>query len=52
MGLHFATVWEAVSDLIPSRKALVCGASTRSWREFDERAARIAHLLHAHGGGL
>ena len=51
MELHFATVWEAVSDLIPSRRALICGASTRTWREFDERAARIAHLLHAHGVG-
>ena len=52
MELHFASVWETISDLIPDRPALICGDSTRSWREYDDRAARIASLLHAHGIGL
>lgn len=51
MELHFASVWETISDLIPDRPALICGDSTRSWREYDDRAARIASLLHAHGIG-
>ena len=51
MELHFASVWETISDLIPDRPALICGDSTRNWREYDDRAARIASLLHAHGIG-
>ena len=51
MELHFASVWETISDLIPDRPALICGDTTRSWREYDDRAARIASLLHAHGIG-
>ena len=51
MALHFASVWETIADLIPERNALVCGNSTRTWREYDDRAARIAALLDAHGIG-
>ena len=51
MELHFASVWETISDLIPDRPALICGDATRSWREYDDRAARIASLLHAQGIG-
>ena len=51
MELHFASVWEAVSDLVPHRPALICGNTTRTWREYDNRAARIAALLDAHGIG-
>ena len=42
MDLHFAAVWETISDVVPDREALVCGNVRRSWREYDERAARIA----------
>ena len=52
MGLHFATVWETIADLIADQKALICGAQERTWREYDERAARIAGLLHQHGLGV
>ena len=51
MELHFASVWEAVSDIVPNRPALICGNTTRTWREYDDRAARIAALLDAHGIG-
>ena len=52
MALHFATVWETIADLIPERRALVCGAAERTWRDYDERAARIAGLLQQHGLGV
>ena len=51
MELHFASVWETISDLIPERRALICGDAERTWREYDDRAARIAALLDAHGIG-
>lgn len=51
MDLHFASVWETIADLIPRRPALICGDATRTWGEYDERAARIAGLLRAHGIG-
>ena len=49
MDLHFASVWEAISDVVPDREALVCGDARRSWREYDERAARIAGFLSSRG---
>ena len=51
MELHFATVWEEIADLNPDGTALVCGDSTRTWREYDDRAARLAQLLIEHGVG-
>src|SRR4051794_40100495 len=49
--LHPATLWEAISDAVPDRLALAQGATRRSWREFDERAARLAGTLATHGLG-
>ena len=49
MDLHFASVWEAISDVVPDRDALVCGDVRRSWREYDDRAARIAEFLRSRG---
>lgn len=49
MDLHFASVWETIADLIPHRPALICDEVTRTWGEYDERGARIAGLLRAHG---
>ena len=51
MKLHFASVWETIADLIPNRKALICGGMESTWREYDERAAHIAGLLQAHSVG-
>jgi fatty-acyl-CoA synthase len=42
MELHFATVWEAITDEIGDTTALVHGDVRRTWSEFDERSARIA----------
>jgi 3-oxocholest-4-en-26-oate---CoA ligase len=42
MTWHFASIWEAVSDAVPDAPALACGEVRRSWREYEDRAARIA----------
>ncbi len=51
MEFHFATVWESIADAQGDRTALICNDRTRSWREFDDRAVRVAGLLGAHGIG-
>jgi len=51
MDFHFATAFELIADSLPDEPALICGDVTRSWGEFDERAARIAAVLNAHGVG-
>ena len=51
MQMHFATIWEAISDAIPDRAALVHGETRRSWREFDQRASRLAMALGELGIG-
>lgn len=52
MDLHFASVWETIADKQPDRTALISGRQSRTWREFDERAARIAGLLETHDIGV
>ncbi len=47
--MHFATVWESIADAIPDLPATTHGAITRSWSEYDERAARVAAALDAAG---
>ena len=49
--LHFATLWEAIADVIPAAPALTHGARTVVWGEFEQRAARLAGALRAHGLG-
>jgi acyl-CoA synthetase (AMP-forming)/AMP-acid ligase II len=49
--LHFATLWEAIADEIPSAPALSHGARTVAWGEFEQRGARLAGALRAHGLG-
>ena len=51
MEFHFATCWEQIADTVPNSTALICGEVRRTWREFDDRAARIAGVLRAHGIG-
>ncbi len=49
MEMHFATVWESIADAIPELPAVTHGSTTRSWRDYDDRAARIAGALTAAG---
>lgn len=49
MEMHFATVWESITDVIGDETAIVHGDTRRTWSEFDERAARVAAALVAAG---
>jgi 3-oxocholest-4-en-26-oate---CoA ligase len=51
MELHFATVWEAITDQIGDTTAVVHGDVRRTWSEFDERSARLAAAFVAAGLG-
>ena len=51
MDFHFASLFEAIADAQPERTALIGENKRRSWREFDDRGARIASILAAHGLG-
>ncbi len=51
MELHFASVWEAVADLVPEHAAIVQGARRMTYREFDDAAARFASALERVGVG-
>ncbi len=51
MEMHYATVWESIADAIPDETALVHGSTRRTWREYDERAARVASAYVAAGLG-
>jgi 3-oxocholest-4-en-26-oate---CoA ligase len=48
---NFGTVFESVADAIPDHTALVQGERRRTWRELDERAARLAAALRELGLG-
>lgn len=47
--LHFATIWEALADQHQDQIFLRHGDISRSWAEYDNRAARIASALSAAG---
>ena len=51
MERHWATIFESISDAIPDRPALTNGTVTRTWREYDDRAARFAAALVRAGLG-
>jgi len=48
---HLAGLWEALADRFPQRTALVHGGTTRSFGEYEDRAARLATELSAAGLG-
>ena len=51
MDWNFGTIFESVADALPDQKALVQGERRRTWREFDDRAARLAGALSGLGLG-
>jgi fatty-acyl-CoA synthase len=51
MKENFATILEAIADEMGDRPAIVCGDRTRSWADFDDRAARLAGFLGGRGVG-
>jgi 3-oxocholest-4-en-26-oate---CoA ligase len=48
---NYATVWEALSDEVGDRVAIVHGDTERTWRDFDERASRLASAMASFGVG-
>jgi fatty-acyl-CoA synthase len=48
-GYSFASLWQDIARAIPDEIALVHGDRRRSWREFEDRAARLAGALAARG---
>jgi len=51
MERNFATLWESIADAIGDEEAVVQGPVRRTWREFDDRAARFAGALATAGIG-
>ena len=49
--MNMATMWEAVVDRLPEKTAQICGERRISFREYDDRAARLASALDAAGVG-
>ena len=51
MPLNLATAWEAAAEVVPDADAVVCHPVSRTWREFEDRAARLAAVLGEFGIG-
>lgn len=51
MEMHFATVWESLTDELGDQLALIHGDIRRTWTEYDDRAARLAAAFVAAGLG-
>jgi acyl-CoA synthetase (AMP-forming)/AMP-acid ligase II len=51
MEIDVATAWEVVSDALDDQDALVQGARSVSYRQFEDAAARFASALEAVGAG-
>ncbi len=49
--MHFATIWESIADVIGDQPAVTNGDTTRTWSEYDDRAARFAQALTSAGLG-
>ena len=48
---HLADAWEALADADPEAAALRHGGRVRTWREFDDRASRLAQAMVGAGLG-
>ena len=46
---HFADIFENIAAMVPDRLALIEGGKRRTWREYEDRAARLAGALVAAG---
>jgi len=45
----FAQVWDSIADAVPSREAIVCGETRRTYGELERRAAGLASWMWARG---
>ncbi|MGB0996231.1 MAG: AMP-binding protein [Acidimicrobiales bacterium] len=48
---NFASIWEGVADAVPDAVAAAHGFDSHSWREFEDRSARLAAAIDAAGIG-
>ncbi len=51
MNENYASLWEAIADVVPDQTALVQGDRRHSWSAFDDRAARLAAAFDELGVG-
>ena len=42
MQSHFSLIWESVAEAVPEHVALIQGERRISWRDYENRAARLA----------
>ena len=47
--MHFASVFEKISKIIPEEPALVCEDKVLTWREYEDQAAKLANYLESKG---
>ena len=47
--MHFASVFEKISKIIPEKPALVCEDKVLNWEEFEDQAAKLANYLENKG---
>ena len=47
--MHFASVFEKISRIIPKEPALVCEDKVVTWREYEDQAAKLAKYLMKKG---
>jgi 3-oxocholest-4-en-26-oate---CoA ligase len=45
MRAHFGTVWESIADAVPDQAAVVQGERGVTWRDYEQRASRLARAL-------
>ena len=45
MQAHFGVIWESIADAVPDQAAVVQGTRRVSWRDYEQRAARLAQAL-------
>lgn len=50
--LHFADIFEAISDAVPGAPAVSQGDRVVTWADYDDHAARLAALFAEHDLGL
>jgi acyl-CoA synthetase (AMP-forming)/AMP-acid ligase II len=51
MEMHFATVWESIADALGDQPAITHAGLTRTWSQYDDRAARLASAYVGAGLG-
>src|SRR3954449_9612991 len=45
MRSHFGGIWESVADAVPDQPAVVQGERRVTWRDYEQRAARLAQAF-------